>query len=128
MTKNFTKWTVEKTDLEEKEERQLFAERQIWFASIGLNIGFEQDGRGEKHSRPVMILKKFTNEIFWCLPLTKSQKTGKYYFPIELNDGISNVILSQLKLADAKRLQYKIGNVSSNDFESIKEKLRQFLA
>jgi hypothetical protein len=88
MTKNFTKWTAEKTELEEKEERQLF----------------------------------------WCLPLTKSQKTGNYYFPIELNGGSSNVILSQLKLADAKRLQYKIGDISSDDFKSIKEKLRQFLA
>ena len=41
---------------------------------------------------------------------------------------ISTAILSQLRLLDSKRLQYKIGNITESDFKDLKTKLRQLLA
>ncbi len=102
----------------------------MWFSSLGENIGFEQDGSGESFLRPMLIVRKFNNEVVWALPLTRTEKTGKYYFRISLvtNDGktdknLSVIILSQLRLVDAKRLQYKMGTVKKNEFIQIKEAL-----
>ena len=128
MGKDFKEWHTEKSDLHENKVRAFFHEREVWFASIGVNIGFEQDGRGDKFLRPAIILKKFNNEVLWCIPLTKNQKKGKYYFSFKLNDGVSTAILSQIRLIDSKRLQYKIGDLTEEDFTQIKEKLKQFLA
>ena len=125
--KDFKNWHTEKNDLHENKVRAFFHEREVWFASIGVNVGFEQDGRGGKFLRPVIILKKFNNEVLWCIPLTKNQKKGKYYFSFQLEEETSTAILSQIRLVDSKRLQYKMGDIAMKDFDQIKEKLRQFL-
>ena len=128
MQKDFREWQNQKSDLHENKVRAFFHEREVWFASVGMNIGFEQDGRGDKFLRPVIVLKKFNNEVLWCIPLTKNQKKGKYYFSFPLVGEISTAILSQIRLTDSKRLQYKIGDMRAKDFDEIKEKLKQLLA
>lgn len=128
MKKDFQSWHNEKSSLHNDKIRPFFHEREVWFASIGLNIGFEQDGRGESFLRPVIILKKFNNEVCWGVPLTKNQKKGKYYFQFKLKDKeVSTAILSQIRLVDSKRLQYKIGDMVENDFTEIKRKITQLL-
>ncbi|MEK7504881.1 MAG: type II toxin-antitoxin system PemK/MazF family toxin [Patescibacteria group bacterium] len=128
MKKNFLIWHEEKGWLHEEKIRPFFHEREVWFTSLGVNVGFEQDGRGKKFLRPVIVLKKFNNEVLWAIPLTKNQKKGVYYFPLEIKRGaISTAILSQIKLIDAKRLQYKIGDLEEKDFIKLKEKIRQLL-
>ena len=127
MSKNFQDWHTRKSLINNNENRLFFHEREVWSASIGANIGFEQDGKGCSFLRPIIIIKKFNNEIFWCLPLTRNQKKGKYYSSFILNNSISTAILSQIRLIDSKRLQYKIGDISQRDYVDIKEKLKQFL-
>lgn len=130
MEKDFKKWMEQKAKIHNDKIRPFFHEREVWFSSLGENVGFEQDGNGEGFMRPVLILKKFNNEVVWVLPLTRTNKTGKYYFRISLiaNDGKiddnpSVVILSQLRLIDVKRLQYKIGTATKDEFTKIKEAL-----
>lgn len=128
MKKDFTHWHTEKNEVQNNKERPYFHERQIWFCIMGENIGYEQDGRGEKFLRPVIVLRKFNNEVLWVIPLTTKTKKGKYYFSFQFEDSTeSTAILSQLRLLDAKRLQYRIGNISIKDFRILKEKIRQLL-
>ena len=96
----------------------------ICWCSLGINIGFEQDGKGEKSIRPVLIIKGFSQDVLLCIPLTTKLKEGKYYADIVLGDGIKRkVILSQLRLIDTKRLQEKICRVDSFQFQVIKQKI-----
>ena len=97
---------------------------------LGENIGFEQDGRGVEFLRPVLVLKKFNNEISWVIPLTTSRKGERPYlfiFSFRKKEK-STAILSQIRLIDAKRLKYKIGYMGCKDFESLKTKIKQLLA
>ncbi len=124
----FDKWNRKKQKMHIEKQRPFFHEQEAWFCSIGANIGFEQDGNGDEFLRPVMILKKFNNEIFWALPMTKNAKEGKYYHVVSISGRErSALILSQIRLVDAKRLAYKIGSVKQQDFILIKEKIRQLL-
>ncbi len=128
MKKDFQKWNGEKSEIHEKKDRPFFHEMEIWFASFGVNIGFEQDGKGDEFLRPVAIIRKFNNEVFWGIPTTKKKKSNKYYFEIKFGeDKSTSVILSQMRLMDSKRLRYKIGDVSKGDFEEIKNRLISFL-
>ncbi len=122
MKKDFQEWHTEKSDLDEYKVRAFFHEREIWFTSLGVNIGFEQDGRGQRFLRPIAVLKKFNNEVLWAIPLTKTQKKGQYYFSFQFEGDMSTAILSQIRLIDAKRLQYKIGDMSEKDFAQLKTK------
>src|SRR3989338_4076580 len=126
--KDFTDWHKIKRKVELKENRINFQIRDVFSCSIGENVGFEQDGRGEEFLRPVVIIKKFNNEVFLGVPLTHTKKEGKYYFSFNLNEGQSVAIVSQVRLFDAKRLKYKIGMINEKDFSVLKEKIKQLLA
>jgi mRNA interferase MazF len=95
---------------------------------LGINIGFEQDGKGEEFSRPVLIIKGFSKNVFLCVPLTTKLKEGKYYNDIILSDGIKRkVILSQIRLIDSKRLIEKVCTIDEIQFKSIKQKITQLI-
>lgn len=125
--KDYKIWHEIKRNIEHKDSRINFQIRDILFCSIGENIGFEQDGRGEEFLRPVVVIKKFNKQIFWGVPLTYTDKNSKYYFSFLLNKEKSVAILSQIRLFDAKRIKYKIGMINENDFVVLKEKIKQLL-
>lgn len=108
--------------------RAFFHEREIWFCSLGKNVGFEQDGKGPEYLRPVIVLRKFNNSIAFIVPITKSHKVGQYYFKFKYKENIiSNAIISQLRLIDSKRFRYLSGRITSKDFEKLKQKISKLL-
>ncbi|MBT4937344.1 type II toxin-antitoxin system PemK/MazF family toxin [Candidatus Peregrinibacteria bacterium] len=126
--KNFSQWNRQKQEIHESDGTVFFHEREIWFAKLGVNVGYEQDGNGKGFLRPVLIIKKFSNNVFWGLPLTKTKKSGKYYFEFEFIKNIkSYAILSQMKLFDVKRLQYLAGHINKEDYAKVKKSLKQFI-
>lgn len=127
MFDDYYSWNIQKIDINRGDKNLFFHEREIWFASLGINIGFEQNGKGSNFLRPVLVIKMFNNKVLWCVPLTRRCKEGMYYFHFKLNGKTSVAILSQIKFIDSKRLQYKIGDIEKTDFTLIKEKLKLLL-
>ncbi|MBK7881821.1 MAG: type II toxin-antitoxin system PemK/MazF family toxin [Saprospiraceae bacterium] len=126
--KDFDSWNREKKNLENIGHATLsFHEREIWWCSIGLNLGDEQDGKNELFERPVLIIKKFNNKICWVLPMTTKQKDGIYYHQLEHDGKIFSVILSQIRLVSVKRFRRFIRKISPHQFEKIQNKLASFL-
>lgn len=121
--KNFDEWNSHKKIIDGMVNKKTFHEREIWFIKIGENVGFEQNGKGEEFLRPIIIYKKFSKNVFLGVPLTKSNKQGKFYCNFEFQNKNSNAILSQIRLFDSKRLKYYVGKMSAGDYKSVKEKL-----
>ncbi len=127
--KDFSKWMPVKQVIHDTYVRRFYHEREIWWCSVGLNVGFEVDGKGRDYIRPVLIVKDFNRAVFWGIPLTTQRKEGKYYFDIDLKDGIvRQVVLSQLHLMYAKRLHGKVGMLDKDVFIKIKQAIAAFLA
>lgn len=126
---NFIEWTKIKIQLHftVKEKELYFKEREIWWASLGVNIGFEQDGKNERFERPILVLKKFNKNVLWILPLTSRSRDGKYYYELEYNGRKFQVILSQLRLISSRRLTRKIRRLSAGEFNEIRTRLKGFL-
>ena len=127
MDKDFKKWHSKKTDIERIPERPFFHEGEIWFCHLGANVGSEEDGVGDDFLRPVVIVRKFNDEVFWGIPLTRTQKTSPYYFAFTLGGQVSVAILSQIRLIDARRLGYLIGVALPADVAEIRKRLRQLI-
>ncbi|KKR45409.1 MAG: hypothetical protein A3G47_02790 [Candidatus Zambryskibacteria bacterium RIFCSPLOWO2_12_FULL_39_45] len=103
-------------------------EGEVWMSSLGKNIGFEQNGSGTNFSRPILVVKKFNNHMFWCASLSTKQKKFDFYYNFTDPNGEKvSVILAQLKLVSVKRLKRKLYDISSSDLIEIKGKLRKFL-
>lgn len=133
MNKDFQKWHNKKSEIDTLDKRPFFHEREIWFCYLGANVGFEQNGSEEEFLRPVIILRKFNNNIFWAVPLTKSKRIRKnrsadYYYSFSFVPETTSVaILSQIRLIDAQRLSRHIGMIKEVDFEELKKKLKAIL-
>ena len=53
-------------------------EKDVWYAQLGVNIGNEEDGKGNTFKRPVLVIKKFGN-MFLVIPMTTGGKDSKFY-------------------------------------------------
>ncbi len=80
--KQFFDWTKRKIfhHLNEVSEKPVFyREKEIWWAALGQNIGYEVNGKNESYERPVLILKRY-NEAFFLyyhlLPRLKIRYRG----------------------------------------------------
>lgn len=115
MVKYFIDWIITKIIIDKSENVALINEGEVYWCSLGENIGFEQNGKGEDFRRPVLILKKFNNSIFWGVPLSTKNKDNKYYVKVLLKDLEQSALISQLRILDTKRLDKKIGYISKID-------------
>ncbi len=124
MNKDFDLWNKEKKIIENvAPDTLIFHEREIWWCSMGVNLGDEQDGKNELFERPILVLKKFNKKVCWILPMSTKQKDGIYYHTLEHDGKIFSVILSQLRLISVKRFRRFIRKISPHQFELIQDKL-----
>src|SRR3989344_802891 len=115
--KHYDSWNLEKQKLEIVGADTLpFHEREIWWCSIGVNLGDEQDGKNDLFERPVLVIRKFNQKIAWVLPMTTREKSGVFYFSLEHGGKIYAAILSQLRLVSVKRFRRFIRKISPGQF------------
>jgi len=128
MSKEFDKWNQVKQALHFKQSKIVIPkEREVYWASIGINIGFEQDGKGEIFSRPVLVVKRYSKNLFFGIPLSTQIKEGSFFYTFTLKNKQSNALLVQAKVYDTKRLENRIGMISKEDFQQLKRKLKDLI-
>jgi mRNA-degrading endonuclease toxin of MazEF toxin-antitoxin module len=93
---------------------------EIRWCRLGINIGKEQIGKGETFKRPVLILKKFSGDVFFGLPLTSKAHTGDWYFELTQKERYGYIILNQGRVLDRKRLEDKIVELGEKEVDNIK--------
>ena len=126
----FDSWNIikKKIDQENISVTKYPKEGEVWMSSVGKNIGYEQNGSGDNFSRPVVIVKKFNNHMFWVVPLSTKQKNFDFYYNYtDINNENVSAILAQLKLMSIKRLKRKLYDMTEEQLKEVKEKLKLFL-
>ena len=68
-----------KSFIHNKGIKRSFKEGDVWWAVVGENVGVEIDGKSQKYSRPIIILKKHSNLFFAATPLTSQSHNGTWY-------------------------------------------------
>src|SRR5258708_31079247 len=118
--KDFAGWMGIKKDLQAVTNPRFCKELEIWWVAIGHNVGDEEDGKGPYYTRPVLVLRKFNQNLFWGIPLTTTARRGEYYVHFRYKRHINSAaILSQLRLFDAKRLLGQDGIIDELAFARI---------
>ena len=124
--KHFDLWNEQKKRINRR--NSVFCNiRDIWWCSLGLNIGSEQNGKNEIFERPVLIIKVFNKNICRVIPLTSKLREDKYHSIIHFEKQTSCIIFSQMKTLSTKRFTRKIGRLDEVEFERIVERLKKSL-
>ena len=128
--KDFNRWNELKKKIDEKNNvlNNFPKDGEVWMSDVGMNIGYEQNGSEDNFSRPMLIVKKFNNHMFWAVPLSTKQKDFDFYFNYtDPNSQKVSAILAQMKLVSVKRLKRDIYILPKELFNQIKKKLKSFL-
>lgn len=121
MLEKFTAWIKVKMKLNTViAQPPLVSERDLWWVSFGQNIGSEINGKSKVFTRPALILKKLSHGFYLVAPTTSKEKEGSWYVPINLGNIRMKVCLHQVRTIDHRRLFSKLGKISPNDFQIIK--------
>ena len=126
--KKFNDWNEVKKRTDAKRVTAHFREREIYWANIGENIGFEQNGKGIDFMRPLFVFRKYSNNLFLGIPLSTTLRDGSFFFNFKfLEDKESCALLVQTKTFDAKRLDRKIGTINKNEFQLLELKMKDLM-
>jgi len=126
--KEFDKWNKIKKKTHNNRKRPHYHEREVWWCTLGVNIGTEQDGTGKNFDRPAVVIKGFSKNSLVVIPLVGRKKKGKFYLPLgKIYDREASAILSQVRLIDSKRLLRKIETLNKEAFKKLKKKSKNSL-
>ncbi len=124
MEKDFDKWNQEKKRTHTENPR-LYTVREIWWCRLGVNIGSEQDGRGEWFVRPCVILRGFGADACLVVPLSTSIREHPLRVSVCILDGReARANLSQIRVIDARRLTRRIGFLEKDIFTELRKAAR----
>ena len=143
-TKDFDGWNEYKKKLEvrksplwrynQQKDRYYydFYPREVWYCSIGVNIGVEICGKNEDFERPVLILKK-SGRLFICLPMTSKKPSNEnLYFDLSFTDDSGSLVESYVTITnsvslDVNRLLRRVRKISPEKFSNLLQKHVEFL-
>jgi len=124
----FDRWNIIKKQLDSKKEIITFYQGNIYFMSIGQNIGHESYGKKELYLRPVLVYKKLSKTTFLGIPLTSKVKEGSYYFSFNYKkDIVSTAMFNQMRVFDIRRTEYLSGKINKNTYINLEKKLNEFM-
>lgn len=120
--KEFDSWNEIKKNIDTNKKNRRYHSGDVWWCSLGKNIGYEENGKGISFERPVLVIKGFSKQVCLIVPLNTTRKYGKFYsFLGKINGRDNYAILSHVRLIDSKRFVNQIGFINSNKLEAIKK-------
>jgi len=123
--KLFAMWCALKVRIDRRERKHFYKEREVYWCHFGVNIGHEQDGKGEKSSRPALVIKGLSKETCFVVPLTTATHAHTYRIPVGVIGGKKTLaIISQMRVVDVKRFTDRIGIVDKEVFAKIRKAVK----
>ncbi len=127
--KNFDAWNEVKKITNESEisNEFFFHEGEIWWCTVGINIGVESDGKDDTFERPVLIVRVFNKNMVWVVPITSTVKDSPFYYEFTFKDRTQSLMLTQLKTISTKRLKRYLGVLPEGDLGMVIQKIASLL-
>lgn len=116
----FDNWNLLKKKLNSKNKFPSILEGEVWWCSLGKNVGVEINGKNTNFTRPILIVKKLSSVGFIGVPLTSQIKSGSWYKKFNFLGKISSAALCQVKTISVLRLQSKMGEITDLELKKIK--------
>lgn len=127
MEKDFDKWNEKKKKLDKNKRNLLFKESEIWWCSLGVNVGEEVYGKGNDFRRPVVILKKLSHNFCIVLPTSTRKRDGSWYHHLNVQNKERFVLMHQIRFISANRLYVRESTLSRDEFSALKKSVAVLL-
>ncbi len=120
--KRFLEWIGLKKELDSSNEKIPYVSTgEVWWASLGENVGFEINGKSRDFSRPVIIFRKLSKAFFLVIPLTTQERSGTWYAKFEFAGREQFACIHQVRSLDYRRLHSRLGRLDTRDYGKVAE-------
>lgn len=128
----FNEWNEVKKETQTKEFHFTIKPREIYWVKIGQNIGSEEYGKDKDFTRPVIVIRKLTRDLFIGVPLTTTLKNNDYFHQFSYTNRTRGVIdnsamILQFRTFSIKRVMNKIGKINQENFNEIVIKMKNII-
>lgn len=120
--KNYNNWNRVKQRVEESGIRKDIRAGEIRWASVGVNLGSEIDGKGVLYARPVLIVHTIGNRLALVIPLTSKNKN----IPGFMRYRSGALCINQVRVISHKRIYNREGKISDKKLQSVKDEIKVF--
>lgn len=127
MEKDFDAWNIRKKNLDTSKRSPFFKEGEIWWCSVGVNVGEEVYGKGNDFRRPVDILKKLAQNSCVVAPTSTKEKSGSWFHYLNIRDKDRWVMMHQIRFISANRLWVRESTLSEEEFTELKKSVATLL-
>ncbi len=127
MPKDFDQWNIKKKKLDTSKRNLFFKEGEIWWCSLGVNVGEEVYGKGEYFRRPVVILKKLSSNSCVVMPTTTKERNGTWFHHLNIRNKDRWVIMNQMRFISGNRLWVRESSLSGEEFSELKKSVAGLL-
>lgn len=121
--KRFGEWMVRKAAFHFDAKKPSIKEGEIWWCGVGENVGVEINGKSERFSRPVLVVKKYGKYSFLGVPLTSQAHEGSWYVGFRFLKKDSWAVLVQARTFSVSRLYDRLGTLPESDLELVRTRL-----
>jgi len=134
-TKDHDTWNGVKKKIDQKERVVYAHPREVWWCSLGVNVGTEVDGKNHTFERPVLVLKVYNKQSMLVLPITSKEKNDMYHVSVSIQNNTASektlatvyIKLTQSRVISNKRLLRKVDVIAKDDFAQILEAYKNHL-
>ena len=126
--REFVHWIKVKIRIHLSDRRVLFNEGEIWWVSLGHNVGVEANGKNSQLERPVLVLKKFSSDSFWGIAISSVRKNDRYHYSFTLEGVYYCCNLSQLRVLSSRRLLRRMTKLPHLDFTEVRKLIVRFIS
>ena len=117
--KDFIGWARIAEEVEKRELGLMVRKGGIYWANIGVGIGSEEVGKGNRFTRPVLVLAKINERTVYAIPITSQPKHRRDYREIIVAGKTEFLIVCQGRPLDVLRLEHFIDEVAPQELGDI---------
>lgn len=125
--KDFDRWNEEKKKIHLKGKPTYAHPREVWWCSLGANIGAETDGKHDNFERPVLVLRVYNKDTLFVLPITSQAKKDNFHCAIKVDFGTVFVKLTQGRVISTQRLLRKVDMLPEDVFVEVRRAFSAFI-
>lgn len=122
---DFDSWNTVKKGINREARLPIYKQGDIWWASVGQNVGSESFGKHELYMRPVLVLKKLSAYMCIAVPLSTQPKSGSWFVEITIRGEKQYALIYQTKAMSVYRFQNRIAQLDETDMQKVKVGIKE---
>lgn len=124
--KDFNNWNEVKQTLNREERNPCVRAGEIRWASFGVNVGSEIDGKGNSFTRPVLIIHTIGTYLALVVPMSTKLKHAAGYIPFAYRNKDVSLCLHQIRAISQKRIFSRLVKIPSSQLGLVKAAISTF--